>query len=125
MDPTRFCWACQAYLQPKEMPILSFVGNLDNVPANGFTIIVGSIKFKGGRAAPARVFLLFLTRMKTRMTRLWMIIWMIMLITRKSTDVSNDSGEGGDKDENANKNRFFNSTVVRYHFYACIADTLC
>ena len=58
-DPSRFWWASQAFLQPNEMPILSFVGNLGNVPDNGFTIVVSPIKFKGGSAAPARVFALF------------------------------------------------------------------
>ena len=52
-DSTTF--PCHRYLQPNQVPLIEYVANLDNIPCNGTTIVLGAIKTRGGTGGPTRV----------------------------------------------------------------------
>ena len=53
-----YWWPCKDFLGKNDMPVLSYVANLDDVPPIGhdnIKIFVGGMKHEFGRSGPARV----------------------------------------------------------------------
>lgn len=46
---------CHRYLQPNQVPLLEYVANLDSIPQNGTTIILGAIKMRTGTGGATRI----------------------------------------------------------------------
>ena len=46
---------CHRFLQPNQVPLLEFVANLDSIPQNDTTIVLGSIKMRRGTGGPTRI----------------------------------------------------------------------
>ena len=47
---------CHRFLQPNGVPLLEYVANLDAIPPNGTTIVLGAPKIRNGTGGHTRIF---------------------------------------------------------------------
>jgi len=47
---------CHKFLQPNGVPLLEYVANLDAIPPNGTTIVLGAPKIRNGTGGQTRIF---------------------------------------------------------------------
>jgi len=56
-DPANMpIYYCHEFLQPNGVPLLEYVANLDAIPPNGTTIVLGAPKIRNGTGGHTRIF---------------------------------------------------------------------